>query len=126
MACINHIIVIGVSNTYEILAAVKKKNEIRIPMFSLAFGSDADWNLVQKLSDENDGFARKIYEDSDADLQIAGFYDELAVTLMKDVEIKYLDDAVAEDSLTKSDYRNYYQGNKVVIITDLGQRQKSA
>ena len=79
-------------------------------MFSLAFGQNADWKLVQKISDENNGFARKIYEDSDAALQIAGFYDELAITLMKDVEIKYLDDAVAEDSLTKSDYRNYYQG----------------
>ena len=79
-------------------------------MFSLAFGRDADWNLVQKLSDENDGFARKIYEDSDASLQIAGFYDELAVTLLKNVEIKYLDDSVNEESLTRSDYRNYYKG----------------
>ena len=79
-------------------------------MFSLAFGRDADWELVQKLSDENDGFARKIYEDSDASLQISGFYDELAVTLLKDVEIKYLDESVDEESLTRSDYRNYYKG----------------
>lgn len=81
-------------------------------MFSLAFGDDADWNLVQKISDENNGFARKIYEDSDASLQIAGFYDALAVTLLKDVEIKYLDDTVDENSITKSDYRNYYKGRK--------------
>ena len=98
------------SGTEDILASVHKKNEIRIPMFSLAFGRDADWNLVQKVSDENDGFARKIYEDSDASLQIAGFYDDLAVTLLKDVEIKYLDDSVDEESLTRSDYRNYYKG----------------
>ena len=100
----------GLTRTEDILASVKQENDIDIPMFSLAFGQNADWKLVQKISDENNGFARKIYEDSDAALQIAGFYDELAVTLMKDVEIKYLDDAVAEDSLTKSDYRNYYQG----------------
>lgn len=110
---------VGVSNTNDILAAVKQKNEIHIPMFSLAFGGDADWSLVQKISDENDGFARKIYEDSDAALQIAGFYDELAVTLLKDVEIKYLDDAVAEDSLTRSDYRNYYQGSELVVAGKL-------
>ena len=98
------------SNTEDILDAVNHENEVGIPMFSLAFGRDADWNLVQKLSDENDGFARKIYEDSDASLQIAGFYDELAVTLLKDVEIKYLDESVDEESLTRSDYRNYYKG----------------
>ena len=100
----------GVSRTEDILAAVNRKNEVGIPMFSLAFGNNADWNLVQKLSDENDGFARKIYEDSDASLQIADFYDELAVTLLKDVKIKYLDESVDEQSLTRSDYRNYYKG----------------
>ena len=110
----------GVSRTEDILAAVNRKNEVGIPMFSLAFGDNADWNLVQKLSDENDGFARKIYEDSDASLQIAGFYDELAVTLLKDVEIKYLDDSVDEQSLTRSDYRNYYQGKlKTKLKTDI-------
>ena len=101
-----------------ILDAIKNENEVGIPMFSLAFGGDADWKLVQKISDENNGFARKIYEDSDASLQIAGFYDELAITLMKDVEIKYLDNAVEEGSLTRSDYGNYYQGkeNKLTIF----------
>ena len=98
------------TGTDAILDSIKRENEIDVPMFSLAFGKDADWKLVQKISDENNGFARKIYEDSDASLQISGFYDELAVTLMKDVEIKYLDDSVNEESLTRSDYRNYYQG----------------
>ena len=30
--------------------------------------------------------------------------------LKKDVQIEYLDDAVEEGSLTKSDYGNYYEG----------------
>ena len=99
----------------KILTTVSRENQAGVAMFALAFGKDADWKLVQRISDENHGFARKIYIDSDASLQIAGFYDEVAVTLMKDVQIKYLDDAVEEGSLTKSDYGNYYEGKSLVL-----------
>ena len=100
----------------KILTTVSRENQAGVAMFALAFGKDADWKLVQKISDENHGFARKIYIDSDASLQIAGFYDEVAVTLMKDVQIKYLDDAVEEGSLTKSDYGNYYEGKSLSFL----------
>ena len=39
-------------------------------MYSLSFGRNANFNFVQKLAAQNDGVARKIYEDSDADLQV--------------------------------------------------------
>lgn len=39
---------------------------------SLAFGNNADFKLVQRISSRNKGLARKIYEDSDAELQLTG------------------------------------------------------
>lgn len=39
-------------------------------MFSLAFGKQANWQLVKKVAAQNNGLAKKIYEDSDADLQV--------------------------------------------------------
>jgi hypothetical protein len=45
-----------------------------VPIFSLAFGKDADWNLMKSMSIRNDGIARKIYEDSDSDLQVSKSY----------------------------------------------------
>lgn len=39
---------------------------------SIAFGNDADYNLVQRISANNKGLSRKVYEDSDANLQLVG------------------------------------------------------
>ncbi|XP_060566448.1 inter-alpha-trypsin inhibitor heavy chain H3-like [Ruditapes philippinarum] len=109
----------GVQNDQQILQNINRDNEGEIPIFSLAFGSDADWSLVKKMAIQNDGVARKIYEDSDSDLQISGFYDELAVTLLNNVTVKYLGDSVEEQSLTKSEFKNYFQGSELVVAGKL-------
>ena len=41
-----------------------------IPIFTLAYGKGADWNLVKKLAVQTDAVAKKIYQDSDANLQV--------------------------------------------------------
>ncbi|XP_045167329.2 inter-alpha-trypsin inhibitor heavy chain H3-like [Mercenaria mercenaria] len=105
----------GVQNPLQILRNIDSANEGEIPIFSLAFGSDADWNLVKKMAIQNDGVGRKIYEDSDSDLQISGFYDELAVTLLNNVSVKYLGDAVDDETLTKSEFKNYFKGSELVV-----------
>ena len=53
-----------------ILENTIKRNQKEIPIFSLAFGEGADWALVKKLSVQNRGVARRIYEDSDSALQV--------------------------------------------------------
>ncbi|XP_045166392.2 inter-alpha-trypsin inhibitor heavy chain H3-like [Mercenaria mercenaria] len=113
----------GVQNDQKILQNIDRANEGEIPIFSLAFGKDADWNLVKRMAIQNDGVGRKVYEDSDADLQISGFYDELAVTLLNNVSVKYLGDAVDDESLTKAEFKNYFKGSELVVagkLTDAG------
>ena len=88
-------------------------NEVTIPIFSLAFGEGADYDLVKKLSAQNAGFARKIYEASDADKQISGFYKEISVTLLNNVTFKYLDAEVSNVTETKVPY--YFEGSEVII-----------
>ncbi|XP_045166399.2 inter-alpha-trypsin inhibitor heavy chain H3-like [Mercenaria mercenaria] len=110
---------VGVRSDKRILSNIIFANEEHIPIFSLAFGSDADWRLVQKMAIQNDGVARKIYNESDADLQISGFFDELAVTLLNNVSVKYLEDAVDDESLTKSEFKNYFKGSELVVAGKL-------
>ena len=43
-------------------------------IFSLCFGNDADMTFLRKLSLNNTGFAKKIYEAADATLQLRDFY----------------------------------------------------
>ncbi|WAR26685.1 ITIH6-like protein [Mya arenaria] len=103
----------GVLGTDNILRSVKEKNQGQVAIFSLAFGEHADYDLVKKISLQNHGIGRRIYEASDAALQIAGFYSEIGVSLLSDLTFRYLD--VPEENLTRNHYTNYFNGSEIVI-----------
>lgn len=48
------------------------KNAIggRFPLYNLGFGHNLNYNFLDSMALENNGFARRIYEDSDANLQL--------------------------------------------------------
>nr|XP_056722586.1 inter-alpha-trypsin inhibitor heavy chain H6 [Euleptes europaea] len=103
----------GVTAGSRILANAQRALRGAISLFGLAFGDDADYGLLRRLSLENRGVARRIYEDADATLQLKGFYDEIASPLLYDVELSYLD-GVAQD-LTRNLFPNYFQGSELVV-----------
>ncbi|XP_052285605.1 inter-alpha-trypsin inhibitor heavy chain H3-like isoform X2 [Dreissena polymorpha] len=102
----------GVIVQANILANIQKTNEGKIPIFCLAFGDRADYTLTKKLAAQNNGIGRKIYEASDAAMQIAGFYNEIAVTLLSNVTFQYLD--APTQKLTQTHYMNYFNGSEIV------------
>ncbi|XP_033745780.1 inter-alpha-trypsin inhibitor heavy chain H3-like [Pecten maximus] len=106
---------VGQRNPEEILKNVIKFNEDNIPIFSLAFGSRADYNFIKRLAAQNNGFGRKIYEDADAALQISDFYSEISAVLLQNVTFRYLPDSVDENTLTKTIVPNMFQGSEVVV-----------
>lgn len=67
---------------------------IRYPIFSLGFGDGADMDFLKKLSLNNTGFARIIYEASDASLQLHNFYKEISSPVLSNVTFKYADTQV--------------------------------
>lgn len=105
----------GVQDRDTILANVKHKNTEQTPVFSLAFGRGADYDFVKKVAVQNFGVGRKIYEDSDAALQIKGFYNEISTTTLKNVTFKYLGDSVDSDNLTKSNFNSFFDGSELVV-----------
>nr|XP_015198781.1 PREDICTED: inter-alpha-trypsin inhibitor heavy chain H6-like isoform X1 [Lepisosteus oculatus] len=82
-------------------------------LFGLAFGNDADYPLMRRLSMENRGVARMIYEDADATLQLKGFYDEVASPLLFDIQLNYLDNHVYD--VTRALFPNFFQGSELVV-----------
>ena len=48
------------------------RNEDRVTLFALGFGNDVDFPFLKKMALQNKGFARKIYADSDAAIQLQG------------------------------------------------------
>lgn len=105
----------GETRTDSILENVKKANEAEIPIFSLAFGRGADFDIVKKAAAQNNGFARKIYEDSDAALQIAGFYKEISTVLLKNVSFNYVDGTLYDTTVTDSKFNTYFKGSEMVV-----------
>lgn len=105
----------GETNAKKLLTMVKKINEDQVPIFSLAFGNRADYKFVKKVSAQNHGFGRKIYEDSDAALQISSFYQEISTVLLQDVKFTYLNGSVDSDTLTKSKFQHFFQGSEIIV-----------
>ena len=117
----------GVTDSDAITANVKKANsDGLVPIFSLAFGTGADFGLLKKISSQNSGFVRKIYEASDATLQLKGFFSEVASLLLTNVKFIYEGQV---ENVTESTVANYFQGSEVVVtgrVTDLLQGSVSA
>ncbi len=65
----------------------------KFPIYGLAFGRDADYNLIRNISVSSDAYARRIFEGSDAALQLEDFYLQLANPLLNDVTFKYIGDS---------------------------------
>uniref|UniRef100_A0A1A8A0V5 Inter-alpha-trypsin inhibitor heavy chain family, member 4 n=1 Tax=Nothobranchius furzeri TaxID=105023 RepID=A0A1A8A0V5_NOTFU len=107
----------GVTNPEIIQSNARRAIAEKFPLYCLGFGFDVKFEFLEKMSLENNGVARRIYEDSDADLQLQGFYEEVATPLLTDVTMIYL----GGTNLTKTNFSQYYNGSEIVVagqITD--------
>ncbi|XP_069793283.1 inter-alpha-trypsin inhibitor heavy chain H3-like isoform X2 [Narcine bancroftii] len=103
----------GESNPQNIQKNVKKAVNGKYNVYTLGFGFDVKFSFLEKMALDNNGVARRIYEDSDASLQLQGFYDEVANPLLLDIELQYPENAISE--LTRASFRQYYDGSEIVV-----------
>ncbi|XP_055040211.2 inter-alpha-trypsin inhibitor heavy chain H3 isoform X1 [Misgurnus anguillicaudatus] len=101
----------------EIQESIRNAIGGNFSVFSLAFGNDADYGFLDVLSKQNNGVARRIYEYSDAPLQLKGFYEEVASPLLSDVKFHYPDNTV--NSLTKSHFKQLFNGSEIMVAGQL-------
>ncbi|XP_021949887.1 inter-alpha-trypsin inhibitor heavy chain H3 isoform X1 [Folsomia candida] len=104
----------GVTDPSIILETIKRENSANfsIPIFSLGFGNDVDFPFLRKLSLQNHAFARKIYEGSDAALQMKGFYNEIASPLLSRVSFKYTNNVT---DVTVSEFPTVFNGTEIAV-----------
>jgi len=110
----------GEINQEEIKKNIKKSNEAGIPVYGLAFGAGADFSLVKEISEDNRAFARKIFEGSDATIQLENFYAEISSPLLSNVTFDYVgeDLEVAENVLPGSTFNTGSEFISVVKLSD--------
>ncbi|XP_068109253.1 inter-alpha-trypsin inhibitor heavy chain H3-like isoform X2 [Hyperolius riggenbachi] len=103
----------GVTNLETIMKNVKAAINGAVTLYSLGFGSDVDYSFLEKMSLENGGLARRIYEDSDSALQLQNFYKEVAFPVLLDVSLQYL--GLKVNDMTQYHFKHYYQGSEIVV-----------
>uniref|UniRef100_A0A8B9IDN1 Inter-alpha-trypsin inhibitor heavy chain H3 n=1 Tax=Anser cygnoides TaxID=8845 RepID=A0A8B9IDN1_ANSCY len=104
---------VGISDTQDIRAHVKKATEGKYPLYNLGFGYGVDYGFLEKMALENKGLARRIYPDSDSALQLQGFYDEVSNPMLMDVELHYPENEIS--GLTKNSFKHFYDGSEIVV-----------
>jgi len=102
-------------DTRVIITKTKALNTKQSPIFSLAFGYGADFNFLRKLSLQNSGFARNIYEAADASQQLKNFYKTIASPLLSNVTVYYLPGQVDNSSNTKQEFPVFFSGSELVV-----------
>ena len=69
----------GETHGPKIKENVRKANaETNIPIYGLALGDGADFNLIKDISDESNGFAERIYESGNSFEQLENFYSKIS------------------------------------------------
>uniref|UniRef100_A0A2I3LWQ8 Inter-alpha-trypsin inhibitor heavy chain H3 n=1 Tax=Papio anubis TaxID=9555 RepID=A0A2I3LWQ8_PAPAN len=108
---------VGESRPEKIQENVRNAIGGKFPLYNLGFGNNLNYNFLENMALENHGFARRIYEDSDADLQLQGFYEEVANPLLTGVEMEYPENAIL--GLTQNTYQHFYDGSEIVVAGHL-------
>ncbi|XP_074541323.1 inter-alpha-trypsin inhibitor heavy chain H3-like isoform X2 [Halichoeres trimaculatus] len=109
----------GESNLKKIQQNVRSAIAGKMSLFSLGFGNDVDYSFLDVMSKQNKGLARRIFEGSDASLQLQGFYEEVSSPLLLDVNLQYPENAVL--FLTQNHYSQLFNGSEIVVtgrVTD--------
>ncbi|KAL7843749.1 hypothetical protein AOLI_G00252610 [Acnodon oligacanthus] len=101
----------GETNIVRIQANVKKAIGGKFPLYCLGLGSDVNFAFLEKMALENNGLVHRIYEDSHVDIQLQGFYEEVATPLLTDVQLNY----TGAGNLTQTSFSHYYNGSEIVV-----------
>ncbi|XP_060060496.1 inter-alpha-trypsin inhibitor heavy chain H4 isoform X2 [Erinaceus europaeus] len=107
----------GETNPERIQKNVQEAISGRYVLFCLGFGFDVSYSFLEKLALSNGGLARRIYEDSDSNLQLQDFYQEVANPLLMSVAFQYPSNAVEE--VTQDNFGLLFKGSEMVVAGKL-------
>merc|ERR1712223_312120 len=107
----------GTMAGYQVKDNIREANTGKIPIFGLALGNDADFDLIKDISDESGAFAQRIYESGRAYEQLEQFYNEISDPKLQNVEFQYLANGrlIPLNLLTKTKIENAFGKDEYVI-----------
>merc|ERR1712184_21744 len=110
----------GETSGKAIKANVASANsDTELPIFSVAFGGGADFDLLKEISLAADSFAKRVYEGSDAALQLENFYAEISSPVVTNLKFDYVGGLVDNSSLSDDGVRTLFKGDQYVVVGKL-------
>merc|ERR1711962_1217481 len=94
-------------------------SDSQLPIFSVAFGSGADFDLLKEISLAADSFAKRVYEGSDAALQLENFYTEISSPVVTNLKFDYVGDLVDNSTLSNGEVKTLFKGDQYVVVGKL-------
>ena len=108
----------GITDSKQIRSNVMDSNEnYDIPIYGLAFGTGADFQLIKSIGTESGAFSRKIYEASDAAIQLEDFFAEISSPLLNNVSFDYVGEAFKNKS--GSNLKTFFKGGEYIVAGKL-------
>jgi len=117
----------GETHGPKIKENVKKANaETNIPIYGLALGDGADFNLIKDISDESNGFAERIYESGNSFEQLENFYSKISDPKLKDVSFEYIvnGNRIIPENLTSPTINQVFGSNEYSIVGTLPESEE--
>ena len=90
-----------------------------VPIYSLGFGQDADFHLINRISAETEGFSKQIYEGSDAALQLENFFAQISSPLLANLKFDYVGGLVDNSTISKRRLHSMFKGGEFVVAGKL-------
>merc|ERR1712110_149631 len=105
----------GVTQPDSIKTNIKTKNrDLQTPVFTVAFGADTDLSLLQSIASQNNAISKRIYEGSDAALQLEDFYAEISSPLLSNIKVQYTG-GVEESSLSETQLHTFFKRKEFIV-----------
>jgi len=95
----------------------------QIPVFTIAFGADTDIDLLQSISIQNHAISKRIYEGSDAALQLEDFYSQISSPLLSDLKFEYVG-GLDNSSISQTEVNTFFKSGEFVVTGKLSESAK--
>merc|ERR1711892_1539877 len=115
----------GETSSDAIKTNIKKANaKLEAPIFSIGFGRDLDFTLIKDISEQANSFSKRIYEGSDAALQLEDFFAQISSPLISNLKFGYVGELVQNASISQTSLKTFFKGGEYIIAGKLEQSTK--
>ncbi|XP_075064694.1 inter-alpha-trypsin inhibitor heavy chain H2 [Mixophyes fleayi] len=104
---------VGELKLSKILKNVKTNNRDEFSLYSLGIGFDVDYDFLERLAQENNGLAQRIFGNQNTAAQLKEFYNKVSTPLLKDIIFEYPTSGITD--LSTSRFHHFFGGDEIVV-----------